>query len=137
MADELEADLVARAVEAEHRDRLGQRVVGRGDRAAVAERAEVLGREEGERRGGAERARAAAVGGRDPGAWAASSSTGTPSAAISATGATLPNRWTAITTFVFGVSAARTVSGVTQKVAGSMSQKTGLAPVSAIASAEA
>ena len=42
-----------------------------------------------------------------------------------------------MTTFVFGVSAARTVSGVTQNVAGSMSQNTGLAPITAIASAEA
>ena len=50
----------------------------------------------------------------EPAAWAASSSTGTPSASISATGATLPNRCTAITAFVRGVSAARTVSAVTQ-----------------------
>jgi len=50
----------------------------------------------------------------EPAAWAASSSTGTPSASISATGATLPNRCTAITAFVRGVSAARTVPGVTQ-----------------------
>ena len=74
---------------------------------------------------------------REPSACAASSSTGTPSASISATGATLPNRCTTITTFVRGVSAARTVSGVTQNVSGSMSQKTGFAPISAIASAEA
>ncbi len=51
---------------------------------------------------------------REPAAWAASSSTGTPSASISATGATLPNRCTAITAFVCGVSAARTVSAVAQ-----------------------
>ena len=50
----------------------------------------------------------------EPAAWAASSSTGTPSASISATGATLPNRCTATTAFVRGVSAARTVSAVTQ-----------------------
>ena len=42
-----------------------------------------------------------------------------------------------MTARVFGVSAARTVSGVTQNVRGSMSQKTGLAPISAIASADA
>ena len=41
------------------------------------------------------------------------------------------------TALVFGVSAARTVSGVTQKVAGSMSQNTGRAPVGGIASAVA
>ena len=61
--------------------------------------------------------------------------TGTPSASISATGATLPNRCTAITAFVRGVSAARTVSGVTHIVSGSTSQKTGRAPVGGIASA--
>ena len=74
---------------------------------------------------------------RDPAAWAASSSTGTPSASISRTGATLPNRCTAITALVRGVSAARTVSAVTQNVSGSMSQKTGCAPVWGIASAVA
>ena len=71
----------------------------------------------------------------EPAAWAASSSTGTPSASISVTGATLPNRWTTITAFVRGVSARRTVSAVTQNVSGSMSQKTGRAPVGGIASA--
>ncbi len=72
-----------------------------------------------------------------PAAWAASSSTGTPSASISATGATLPNRCTATTAFVRGVSAARTVSAVMQNVSGSTSQKTGVAPVGGIASADA
>ncbi len=71
----------------------------------------------------------------EPAACAASSSTGTPSASIAATGATLPNRCTAMTAFVAGVSAARTVSGVTHPVAGSTSQKTGRAPVGGIASA--
>ena len=71
----------------------------------------------------------------DPVDCAASSSTGTPSAAISATGATLPNRCTAITAFVLGVSAACTVSAVTTYVSGSMSQNTGVAPVGGIASA--
>ena len=64
----------------------------------------------------------------EPAACAASSTTGTPSASISAIGATLPNRCTAITAFVRGVSAARTVSAVTQHVSGSTSQKTGRAP---------
>ncbi len=50
----------------------------------------------------------------EPAAWAASSSTGTPSASISARGARLPNRWTAMTAFVRGVSTARTVSAVMQ-----------------------
>jgi len=71
----------------------------------------------------------------EPAACAASSITGTPSASISATGATLPNRWTAITALVRGVSAACTESGVTQNVAGSTSQNTGRAPVGGIASA--
>ena len=71
----------------------------------------------------------------EPAAWAASSITGTPSASISAIGATLPNRWTAITALVRGVIAAFTVSGVTQNVSGSTSQKTGRAPVGGIASA--
>ena len=70
-----------------------------------------------------------------PAAWAASSSTGTPRASISFTGATLPNRSTTITAFVRGVSTARTVSGVTQNVSGSTSQNTGRAPVGGIASA--
>ena len=73
----------------------------------------------------------------EPAACAASSTTGTPSASISAIGATLPNRCTAMTAFVRGVSAARTVSAVTQHVSGSTSQKTGRAPVCGIASAEA
>ena len=38
----------------------------------------------------------------EPADCAASSTTGTPSAAISATGATFPNRWTAMTAFVRG-----------------------------------
>ena len=71
----------------------------------------------------------------EPAACAASSTTGTPSASISAIGATLPNRWTAITALVRGVIAACTVSGVTQNVSGSTSQKTGRAPVGGIASA--
>ena len=73
----------------------------------------------------------------EPSACAASSITGTPSASISCTGATLPNRCTAITAFVSRVIAAFTVSAVTVNVAGSTSQKTGRAPVSAIASADA
>src|SRR3954465_5449322 len=72
---------------------------------------------------------------RAPAACAASSRTGTPSASISLTGATLPNRWTAMIALVFGVSAALTVSAVTQNVSGSTSQKTGVAPVGGIASA--
>ena len=40
-----------------------------------------------------------------------------------------------MTALVLGVSAARTVSGVTQNVSRSMSQKTGVAPVGGIASA--
>jgi hypothetical protein len=73
----------------------------------------------------------------EPAACAASSTTGTPSASISAIGATLPKRCTTMTAFVRGVSAALTVAGVAQKVSGSTSQKTGRAPVGGIASAEA
>ena len=47
----------------------------------------------------------------------------------------VPNRCTAITARVAGVSARSTVSAVTQKVSGSTSQKTGRAPVWGIASA--
>ena len=56
---------------------------------------------------------------------------------MSAIGATLPNRCTAMTAFVRGVSAALTVSAVTPHVCGSTSQKTGLAPVAGTASAVA
>ena len=42
-----------------------------------------------------------------------------------------------MTAFVRGVSAAFTVSGVTQNVSGSTSQNTGRAPVGGIASADA
>src|SRR3954463_8558258 len=73
----------------------------------------------------------------EPSDCAASSITGTPSASISPTGATLPNRCTAMTAFVAGVIAALTVSAVTVNVCGSMSQNTGRAPVGGIASADA
>ena len=72
-----------------------------------------------------------------PAAWAASSSTGTPSSRSSGMGATLPNRCTGTIALVRGVSAARTVSAVTQAVSGSTSQNTGTAPMSAAASAVA
>ncbi len=72
----------------------------------------------------------------EPLACATSSTTGRPSSSsISRTGATLPKRWTATTAFVRGVTAARTLSSVTQLVAGSTSQKTGAAPVGGMASA--
>ena len=72
-----------------------------------------------------------------PAAWAASSRTGTPSSRSSGTGATLPNRCTGTIALVLGVRAAFTVSAVTQKVSRSMSQKTGLAPITSAASAVA
>ena len=129
VADVLVGHLVVRAVEAQHPRRLRDGVVVRRDRAAVAEAAEVLGGKEAERRGAgrARPGRPAAL--RVPAACAASSSTGTPSASISATGARLPNRCTATTAFVAGVSAAATVCAVTQYVSGSTSQNTGRAPV--------
>jgi hypothetical protein len=55
--------------------------------------------------------------------------------AVGESGATFPNRCTAITAFVRGVSTARTVSGVTHIVSRSTSQNTGRAPVGGIASA--
>ena len=126
-----------RAVEAQHPRVLGDGVVVGRDRAAVAEAGEVLGGKEAERRGAAERARRGRRGERVPAACAASSSTGTPSASIAATGARLPNRCTATTAFVAGVSAAATVSALMQYVSGSTSQKTGRAPVAGTASAVA
>ena len=50
VADEVEVDLVARAVEGEDAQTLGERVVVRDDEAAVAEAEEVLRREEAVRR---------------------------------------------------------------------------------------
>ncbi len=125
MPDQLEGLLVARAVEAQHPHALGDRVVVGRDRAAVAEGAEVLRREERERRHRAERAGAAAAGtssrrpARRPRPRARRAPRSRPPAA------TLPNRWTTITAFVRGVSAARTVSAVTQNVSGSTSQNIG------------
>jgi hypothetical protein len=49
----------------------------------------------------------------------------------------LPNRWTGTIALVRGVIAAFTVSAVTQKVSGSMSQNTGVAPATIAASAVA
>ena len=126
-------DLVVGAVDAQHPRPRGQPFLGRGDRAAVAEAPEVLGGKEAERRRGAQGARATDL--RQRARRAASSSTGTPSASISATGATLPKRCTTTTALVRGVRAARTVSAVTQNVSGSTSQNTGSAPVGGIASA--
>jgi hypothetical protein len=59
VADQLEGLLVARPVEAQHPHALGDLVVACEHRAAVAEGAEVLGREEGQSGGRAQRARAA------------------------------------------------------------------------------
>ena len=72
-----------------------------------------------------------------PAAWAASSSTGTPSSRSSGTGATLPNRWTGTSAAVRSPSSGRAVSAVTHQVSGSTSQKTGAAPAFTIASAVA
>ena len=51
-----------------------------------------------------------------PSAWAASSRTGTRSASISATGDRFPNRSSATTAFVRGVSAALTVWGDVERL---------------------
>ncbi len=72
-----------------------------------------------------------------PNACAASSITGRPSAAISASGAGRPNRWTGMIARVLAVIRAATSSGSRFRVAGSMSAKTGVAPLRAIASAVA
>ena len=73
----------------------------------------------------------------EPKACAASSITGGPSSASSATGAGRPNRCTARIARVAGVSRAATSSGSRLSVSGSMSAKTGVAPLRAIASAVA
>ena len=72
-----------------------------------------------------------------PAACAASSTTGTPSSRSAGIGATFPNRSTGTIALVRGVSAALTVSGVTQNVSRSMSQNTGRAPSTSAASAVA
>ena len=75
---------------------------------------------------------------RVPADCAASSITGTPSASISAIGATLPNRWTAITALVFGVITARTrLRRSARRSRGRCRRRPGVAPSSAIGSAEA
>src|SRR5829696_2926194 len=73
----------------------------------------------------------------DPVAWAASSRIGRSSSRSASTGAAFPNRWTGTIARVRSVSARSTVSRVTQKLAGSTSQNTGLAPIAATASAVA
>src|SRR6185437_16863372 len=50
VADRLEVLLVTRAVEAKQRDPVGELLVGRRDKASIAEREQVLGREEAEGR---------------------------------------------------------------------------------------
>ena len=110
-----------------------------GDRAAVAEAEEVLGREEAEGRDVAQCCRRACR--RDARRRPArrprgSRCRGPPSSSrSSAIGATRPNRSTAITARVAGVRTRSTVSAVMQNVSGSTSQKTGRAPVCGIASA--
>ena len=64
VADVLVGDLVPRAVEAQHPHAVGELVVAGGDGAAVAEAAEVLGREEAERSDRAQRAGPAVARGR-------------------------------------------------------------------------
>ena len=72
-----------------------------------------------------------------PKACAASSMIGRSSARSSATGAGRPNRCTGMSAFVLGVILRATSSGSRFSVAGSMSAKTGVAPMRAIASAVA
>ena len=135
--DELERRLVARAVEAQHPHALGDVVVVGGDRAAVAEGAEVLRGEERERGRRAERARparrrrsASRPPGRRPRAPARRAPRSPRPARRCRTGARRRPPSCA-------ASAPRcTVSAVTQNVSGSTSQNTGRAPVGGIASAE-
>ena len=65
-----------------------------------------------------------------PAAQAASSTIGTPgaAAAIASTSAHSPNRCTAMMALVRGVTALRTASGLTLKLTGSTSTRTGVAP---------
>ena len=128
--------LSLRAVEAQHPQALVQLRVAGGDGAAVAEAGQVLGREERERGQRAERAGAAGVGER-AGRLRGVLDHRHAERGDLGTGATLPNRCTASTAACAGVSAARTVSAVTQYVSGSTSQNTGRAPALTIASAEA
>ncbi len=72
-----------------------------------------------------------------PNAWAASSISGSPSAASSASGAGRPKRCTGMIALVRGVIRRATSSGSRLSVTGSMSAKTGVAPALAIASAVA
>ena len=72
-----------------------------------------------------------------PKAWAASSSSGRPNAASSASGAGRPKRCTGTIAFVRGPIRRSTSSGSRFSVTGSMSAKTGVAPARAIASAVA
>ena len=80
-------------------------------------------------------------GARAPKAWAESSTTTRPcSRAIaisSAIGAGCPKMWTGRIALVAGPIRPRTASGSRQYVTGSMSQKTGVAPTRAMASAVA
>ena len=72
-----------------------------------------------------------------PNACAASSRSGTPSAASSASGAGRPKRCTGTIAFVRSVIRAATSAASRFDVAGSMSANTGVAPTRAIASAVA
>ena len=74
---------------------------------------------------------------RAPNAWAASSMIGTPIAASASRSAGRPNRCTGMIARVRSVTFAATSSGSTLSVTGSMSAKTGVAPVRMIASAVA
>ena len=99
------------------RTRSASSASSRDHRAAVAEGAEVLRGVEGERRERAERARPRAVGGHGArGLRGVLDDRHARAPRSRATGATLPKRSTATTAFVRGVSAARTVSAVTQHV---------------------
>ena len=103
-------------------------VVVRDDRAAVAQAGQVLRGEEGERRGVAERA-GRVPSSAAPAAWAASSTTGTPSSRSSAIGASVAEQVHRHDRLGARRERRRRRSRrVTQKVSGSMSQNTGAAP---------
>ena len=119
-------------MEAKQADALRELVVVRGDRAAVAEREQVLGREEAEGRGDAGRGDASRAEGlgrvleqRDAEAFRSSSAAGRP------------KRWTGMIALVRGVIRLATSSGSMLRLVDSISAKTGRAPRRMIASAVA
>ena len=131
VADQLEVLLGPRAVEAEHPDPVAELGVVHGDEPAVAEREQVLGREEAEGRGDARRDTRGAEGLRR----VLDDRQAEPAELLDRRGR--PKRCTGMIAFVRAVIRRSTSSGSRFSVTGSMSAKTGVAPTRAIASAVA